>query len=66
MKKILFFTINSKIKASIGFKRPMIARALNRHQLEYDEYQELPDEDDGFVSASLDDYIVYRPDEIEE
>lgn len=61
MKKILFFDIRTKIRASVGFKPNLTSKCLNKMQLEYQEYEELPDEDDGFVSTSLEDYIIYEP-----
>lgn len=57
MKKILFFDVKTKIRHSIGYRKPLTIKALNRAQMEYDEYQELhDDDDDGF---DLQDLVIY-------
>lgn len=65
MRKILFFNIKTKIRASIGYKPNLTSKCLNKMQMEFQEYEELPDDDDGFVSTSQEDYVIYAPEEQE-
>jgi len=59
MKKILFFDVKTKIRHSIGYRKPLTAKALNRYQMEYSENLGEDFDDDEEDGLDLDALVIY-------